>query len=155
MHKRNVFVYGSLMHPKEWKKIVSQEYDWCYAKIKNQLYHKEWIVKVETKPNSRFYQKGDSSMLTIVRKKNLNPKWINGILYYQVIDEDWQKLRKRENYYSAINISVLCEHEQKNRAWAFIAKNNYIEHNLPKNKKYKEIVDSAMSEMNNIVQRNK
>tara|TARA_R110002020_G_scaffold329003_1_gene544946 strand:- start:148 stop:612 length:465 start_codon:yes stop_codon:yes gene_type:complete len=104
----NVFVYGSLVHPKEWNKVVSKKYKFCIGEVADSRYYLDWTVKVCTREHSKYHQKNYSTMLTMKRSKFSQPKNVIGVVYFDVSEKDWNKLIKRENFYKQEKIKIKC-----------------------------------------------
>lgn len=106
---KNVFVYGSLVHPKEWNKAVSKKYKYCIGKAVDSRYYLDWTVKVCTRECSKYHQKNHSAMLTIKRSRYSQPKNVMGVVYFDVSENDWKNLIKRETLYKVEKIKIACQ----------------------------------------------
>ena len=90
----NIFVYGSLVNLEEWENVVSGDYERYKVELLDWRYYKCWNVYVTTRPSSKFYQKGESSMLNLCRSRTRQLAPVIGILYIGVSNKDFKKLQK-------------------------------------------------------------
>ena len=135
----NLFVYGSLVNSDEWNNAICCDYRESRGILTDSRYYLEWNVEVYTRLSSRFYQEGNSNMLSIA-KSDISHKNLQGMVYLDIKKIDLNKLSKREDYYDLIRVRVQLENGTIISAWTYKVQNKHKTYGLPKNKIYKSVV---------------